>query len=148
MLRSHIVGYDLTLADLAVWATVFLQPCRGIKHYKGEEQRYQMVQLCREVKCLAGRSSCRDMAASSKNKAELRAAASAAGASYDIVLPQVSGPIIARFSPEPSGYLHIGHAKAALLNEYFAHLRDGGRLICRFDDTNPARERRSYKIPS
>jgi len=36
-------------------------------------------------------------------KAQKRAAASAAGASYEIELPEMDGPFITRFPPEPSG---------------------------------------------
>ncbi|CAK7234223.1 Glutaminyl-tRNA synthetase [Sporothrix bragantina] len=54
-----------------------------------------------------------------------------------------SADVVTRFSPEPNGFLHIGHAKAIAVNFGFARYH-GGKTILRFDDTNPDAEEEQY----
>ena len=48
-----------------------------------------------------------------------------------------------RLPPEPNGYLHIGHVKAFMI-DYLVAKENGGELVLRFDDTNPAKEETEF----
>src|SRR5690606_7814276 len=56
-----------------------------------------------------------------------------------------SGPmsVIVRYAPSPTGLLHLGNARPAVLNWLFAK-REGGRCILRLDDTDTARSRKEF----
>lgn len=47
-------------------------------------------------------------------------------------------PVIVRFAPSPTGYLHIGSARTALFNWLFAR-HHGGKMLLRIEDTDRAR---------
>jgi len=49
-----------------------------------------------------------------------------------------------RFAPSPTGRIHIGNARTAVLNWLFA-LKHGGRFVLRFDDTDAARSTRAFE---
>lgn len=54
----------------------------------------------------------------------------------------MSKPIV-RFAPSPTGHIHIGNTRVALLNALYAR-REGGTFILRFDDTDLARSKQEY----
>ncbi len=51
--------------------------------------------------------------------------------------------VTVRFAPSPTGHLHIGNVRTAVLNRLFA-LKHGGRFILRLDDTDKERSREEY----
>ncbi|MCJ1287625.1 hypothetical protein MMC26_006977 [Xylographa opegraphella] len=141
-LRSYLVGYTATMADFSIWGAI-----RGNRVAYAAIKKGSMINLYRWFRFIEEANPWVPAAVLSLNQAahEKRAAKSKEGASYDIALPDTEKGVVTRFPPEPSGYLHIGHAKAALLNDYFAHEAYKGTFICRFDDTNPSKEKEEFQ---
>ncbi len=51
--------------------------------------------------------------------------------------------VIVRWAPSPTGRIHLGNARPALLNWFFAR-RHGGKYVLRMDDTDLARSTREF----
>ena len=52
--------------------------------------------------------------------------------------------VTVRFAPSPTGLLHVGNARTALLNWLFAK-KMGGRFLLRIDDTDAARSTKAFE---
>src|SRR5271166_6007767 len=52
---------------------------------------------------------------------------------------------VVRFAPSPTGRIHIGNARTAMLNYFFAR-RHGGTFLLRFDDTDSERSTEEYAL--
>ena len=50
---------------------------------------------------------------------------------------------ITRFAPSPTGYIHVGNLRTALMNFLIAR-KAGGTFILRIDDTDPVRSKEEY----
>ncbi|KAI9793433.1 MAG: hypothetical protein M1816_000326 [Peltula sp. TS41687] len=142
ILRSCLVGYHLSVADLSIWATL-----RGNRAAYGYIQKDHLVNVGRWFRFVEESKTWLSEVIENLNVQvkEHKAVKAREGASYEIALPDTDKGVVTRFPPEPSGYLHIGHAKAALLNDYFAHEKYKGKLILRFDDTNPSKEKEEFQ---
>ncbi|CAI5760160.1 unnamed protein product [Candida verbasci] len=151
--RSFIIGYNLSLSDIAIWGVLRANPLMGsvLKNevYQNISRWYNFIESLSgafngSVELLT--KSTNELKKSAKSaKAQATGKKETHKANFEIDLPGAEiGKVVTRFPPEPSGYLHIGHAKAAILNEYFAHAYKG-KLIIRFDDTNPSKEKMEFQ---
>ncbi len=52
-------------------------------------------------------------------------------------------PTITRFAPSPTGFIHVGNLRTALMN-YLIARKAGGTFILRIDDTDPERSKEEY----
>ena len=149
--RTYLVGHELTLADLAMWgefstnrqwATVEKKgKCGSVTRWLATVNADAVVRAV--VDAVNAENPVLSKKATTVTETGKVVGAKTSG-SFEVDLPGAEdGKVVTRFPPEPSGILHIGHAKAALLNHYFAR-RYNGKLIVRFDDTNPDKEKNDF----
>ena len=55
----------------------------------------------------------------------------------------MSDKTITRFAPSPTGWIHVGNLRTALMN-YLIARKAGGEFILRIDDTDPVRSKEEY----
>uniref|UniRef100_A0A9J8CQ61 Bifunctional glutamate/proline--tRNA ligase n=1 Tax=Cyprinus carpio carpio TaxID=630221 RepID=A0A9J8CQ61_CYPCA len=142
-LRTFLVGRSVTLADLCVWAAL-----KGNGESQAKPSSYP--HLCRWFSFLSSQVPFSSVGSKWASKiSTIKATPVEKEKKQDlgkfVELPGAEmGKVVVRFPPEASGYLHIGHAKAALLNQHY-QLNFKGKLIMRFDDTNPEKEKEDFE---
>src|SRR5690242_21466629 len=58
--------------------------------------------------------------------------------SFPEILRPMNTPVVTRFAPSPTGFLHIGGGRTALFNWLYAR-RFGGKMLLRIEDTDRER---------
>jgi len=139
-LRTYVVQPNLTIADIALYVAfikrgldAFLEENPHVKRWFNFINQQNFVQSARGGL----------FQKEEKDKPVKSSITGTQGAYLELRDVDKIKTVCTRFPPEPSGYLHIGHAKAALLNSYYAQ-KYNGKLLIRFDDTNPAKEKDEY----
>jgi glutamyl-tRNA synthetase len=136
-LRTYLVGYALSDADVAVY--------KAIKANHRAASVLKQGHLRNATRWYTYIGETNPHLASAALPVRAKPTEKTTEESFDIGLQDTEKGVVTRFPPEPSGYLHIGHAKAALLNDFFAHERYKGTLLLRFDDTNPSKEKEEFQ---
>jgi len=144
--RTYVVGESMTMADVALFVALGW-PCQATelaavadalkKEYPPAFRWVNMIAFHPAVQKVT------QLAMGVDGTTEV----SFGSPQLDPLIPGISllegavpGSVVTRFSLDHTGHLHVGHIKAVLLNDYYAR-RYKGRLIVRFDDTNPSKEK-------
>lgn len=98
-LRSYVVGYTVSIADLALWGAI-----RGNKVATAAIKKGNMIHVSRWFKFIEETNAWISSAVQSANAqaAAKKAVKSSEGASYEISLPDTEKGVVTRFPPEPS----------------------------------------------
>ncbi|GJV49192.1 glutamate--tRNA ligase, cytoplasmic [Tanacetum coccineum] len=157
--HTFLVGHSLSVADIAIWSYLAVAGKRWeslmkSKKYQNLTRWYNMI-LSEHSAVLSELTSAYTKKKDSGKPVPSKSNENGKQGSKEVVrasnrpevdLPDAEmGKVCLRFAPEPSGFLHIGHAKAALMNQYFAQ-KYKGKVIIRFDDTNPAKESNEFVV--
>ena len=132
-LRTYLIGHQLTLSDICVWSTLAKLKTPTTGNVKRWFEHLSGAQHFAASGLIESKSAPSDKP---KKRDEANMEGKLIGAEM--------GKVVTRFPPEPSGYLHIGHCKALIINESFARAYQG-KLILRFDDTNPCKEKMEFE---
>uniref|UniRef100_A0A096LSP0 Bifunctional glutamate/proline--tRNA ligase n=1 Tax=Poecilia formosa TaxID=48698 RepID=A0A096LSP0_POEFO len=141
-LRTFLVGHALTLADLSVWAALKNQsswPSQS-KAFPHVSRWFFFLNSQVPFSSVGSKYASKKPVKNNSNSGEKKPDV---GKFVDLPGAEM-GKVVVRFPPEASGYLHIGHAKAALLNQHY-QVTFKGKLIMRFDDTNPEKEKEDFE---
>lgn len=142
---TFLVANKLTIADLVVWTTLYnsSQWNTLTAKNKAPQNVLRWYHLVHTQDCVQTVFNTMPEECKPKPSAETATPRKEEGKFIDLPGAEM-GKVVVRFPPEASGYLHIGHAKAALLNQYYQETFKG-KLIMRFDDTNPAKEKVDFE---
>uniref|UniRef100_A0AAR2IVE0 Bifunctional glutamate/proline--tRNA ligase n=1 Tax=Pygocentrus nattereri TaxID=42514 RepID=A0AAR2IVE0_PYGNA len=140
-LRTFLVGHGITLADLCVWASL-----KGSGEWQATQDKSgSFPHVSRWFSFLSSQVPFSDVGSKWASKLTAVEKEKKQDVGKFVELPGAEmGKVVVRFPPEASGYLHIGHAKAALLNQHY-QINFKGKLIMRFDDTNPEKEKEDFE---
>ena len=147
---TFLVGDSVTIADCEVYGRLANMPAwlwlvENKKSPANLQRWFTMMSSRPEVKTAMASlpQEVRAKPASPESQAKEKKEESVGGKFVELPGAKM-GEVVVRFPPEASGYLHIGHAKAALLNFHYKESFKG-KLVMRFDDTNPAKKKEEYE---
>lgn len=135
---TYLVGHGVTLADLFIWASFHskwqaLLDAGKVPENVSRWYNFLLTQAAVKSAITSLQAQATDQTVQTRDEGKF---ADLPGAEM--------GKVVVRFPPEASGYLHVGHAKAALLNQHYQRAFRG-QLILRFDDTNPDKEKEDFE---